>query len=103
MCVDTVEILYKNISIKSKRLIVGEFTSRETIGPETFLLKRRSKYVYHDDYPFKMDRKRNHKEYYHCVQNVSLQCKARLVIKTDTEQSQITQIKQHNHADKKGA
>lgn len=102
MCVENIVNL-NDMSIKSKRLIVGEFTSRESIGPETFLIKRRPKYVYHDDYPFKMDRKRNHKEYYHCVQNISVQCKARLVIKADAGQPEITQIRQHNHTDKKGA
>lgn len=84
--------------------VVGELVSRESIGADTFLVKRRRKYVYHNGFPFLLDRKRNHNEYYHCVKNVTEACKARLVMKCDATEAhvQITQIRQHNHADNGG-
>lgn len=69
----------------------------------TFLLKRRRKYFYHNEYPFVLDRRRNCNAYYHCIQNVT-NCRARLIVKNDVDANvQVTSIKQHNHTDKGGA
>lgn len=67
------------------------------------MLKRRRNYIFYQEYPFLMDRKRNNIEYYHCIQNISMNCKARLIIKRDIDvEAQISPIKQHNHTDKTG-
>lgn len=68
------------------------------ISNDTFILKRPRNYTYYKEFPFLLERKRNHIEYFHCIQRKSSKCKARLVIKRFSQgNDQITQLKEHNH------
>lgn len=73
------------------------------ISKDTFILKRHRNYTYHNEFPFLLERKRNHIEYFHCIQKYSMHCKARLTIKRfKNGDDQYTQQKEHNHDLKSG-
>lgn len=73
------------------------------ISEETFILKRNRNYTYHKKFPFLLERKRNHIEYYRCIQRYASKCKARLVIKRFQHgKEQTVQLKEHNHEPSKG-
>lgn len=77
--------------------------SRVQLSDETFMLKRKRNYTYFKGFPFLLERKRNHIEYFHCIQRYASQCKARLVIKRFSDgNDRIMQLKEHNHELKAG-
>lgn len=81
----------------------GDIVSRMRISDDTFILKRNRNYTYHNEFPFLLERKRNHIEYYRCVQRYASKCKARLVIKRHNHgNDQTVQLKEHNHDPSKG-
>lgn len=83
--------------------IAGIFESRVRISKDTFILKRHRNYTYHEKFPFLLERKRNHIEYFHCIQKYATHCKARLTIKRfKNGNDQYTQVKEHNHDLKSG-
>lgn len=83
--------------------ISGAIESRLRISDETFLIKRQRNYTYYKNFPFLMERRRNHIAYFHCIQRYATKCKARLIIKrTSDGENQYTQFKEHNHALKAG-
>lgn len=83
--------------------ISGAIESRLRISDETFLIKRQRNYTYYKNFPFLMERRRNHIAYFHCIQRYATKCKARLIIKQANDgENQYTQFKEHNHTLKAG-
>lgn len=83
--------------------ISGAIESRTRISDETCIIKRHRNYTYFKQFPFLLERKRNHIEYFHCIQRYATKCKARLIIKRfNSGEIQFTQLKEHNHCLKAG-
>lgn len=81
----------------------GDIVSRIRISDDTFMLRRNRNYTYHQKFPFLLERKRNHIEYYRCVQRYASKCAARLVIRRSSHgNEQIVQLKEHNHSPNTG-
>lgn len=73
------------------------------ITDDTFILTRRRNYTYFKLYPYLLERKQNHIEYYHCNQRYAMNCKARLIIKRfKGGQNRYIQLKDHTHELKSG-
>lgn len=90
---------FTKINQYSCNLLSGVFETRVQLAAETFLLTKQRNYMYYQDFPFILDRKRGKIGYYRCIKKTATGCKARLIIKQINEATpQTTLIAQHNHS-----